>query len=125
MRIKSGKKEERKNRPVPYSETDVKTLRQFSKARIPTATIAELMGRSVGSLQQKCQRLGIPLGHRPYGRFASEVSKSSEKPPEQRCRACDGRGAPAVKQPALPDRRIYAAPCKKCGGKGRVVLESR
>ena len=52
------------------------------------------------------------------------MSRWSEKLPEQRCPACDGRGVPAVKQPAVPGRKIYPAPCKKCGGKGRVALAS-
>ena len=37
-----------------------------------------------------------------------------------RCEACDGTGFPKVKQPAKPGKRIYPAPCKGCGGKGRV-----
>jgi hypothetical protein len=51
-----------------YSAADLRVLRRHSQARTPTVTVAKLMGRSVGSLQQKCRRLGIPLGHRPYGK---------------------------------------------------------
>jgi DnaJ-class molecular chaperone len=36
------------------------------------------------------------------------------------CDACDGTGFPAVAQPVQPGRRVYPAPCKKCGGKGRL-----
>jgi DnaJ-class molecular chaperone len=39
--------------------------------------------------------------------------------PEIKCDACDGRGARAALKPS-PNRRIYAAACKKCGGKGRI-----
>ena len=49
------------------------------------------------------------------------LSRWSEKLVEQHCPACDGRGVPSVKQPALPGRKIYPAPCKKCGGKGRIA----
>jgi DnaJ-class molecular chaperone len=38
---------------------------------------------------------------------------------EVRCGACNGKGYPPVQQPE-PGRKIYPAPCKKCGGKGRV-----
>jgi len=49
------------------------------------------------------------------------MRRMAEKLPEQHCPACDGRGVPAVKQPSRPGRRIYPAPCKKCGGKGRIA----
>ena len=42
------------------------------------------------------------------------------KDTEIECEACGGTGFPAVKQPIDPKRRIYPAPCKECGGKGRV-----
>jgi DnaJ-class molecular chaperone len=41
-------------------------------------------------------------------------------PNEKRCPACDGTGVLAVIQPVQPDRRIYPAPCKECGGRGRI-----
>jgi DnaJ-class molecular chaperone len=41
-------------------------------------------------------------------------------PREMKCEACDGTGFPKVKQPPEPGRRIYPAPCRKCGGKGRI-----
>jgi DnaJ-class molecular chaperone len=34
--------------------------------------------------------------------------------------ACKGTGFPAVKQPAQEGRKIYAARCERCEGKGRV-----
>jgi DnaJ-class molecular chaperone len=36
------------------------------------------------------------------------------------CDACGGTGFPPVAQPVQPGRRVYPAPCKKCGGKGRL-----
>jgi DnaJ-class molecular chaperone len=44
---------------------------------------------------------------------------------EIRCEACNGTGFPQVKQPKKPGRKIYPAPCRKCGGKGRVVVPQR
>jgi hypothetical protein len=41
---------------------------------------------------------------------------------EVKCDACDGNGYPPVRQPA-PRRKTYPAPCKKCGGKGRVITQ--
>ena len=46
----------------PYTIADVKLLKQHSKARTPASKISE-MKRTVGSLKQKAQRLGIGLGH--------------------------------------------------------------
>ncbi len=39
---------------------------------------------------------------------------------ETKCEACNGTGFPKVKQPTKPGRKIYPAPCRKCGGKGRI-----
>jgi hypothetical protein len=57
------KSKKRKLARKPYTATDVKLLRQHSKARTPVAKIAKLMKRSVGSLRQKALKLGIGLGH--------------------------------------------------------------
>jgi hypothetical protein len=46
-----------------YTKADVKELRAHSKARTPVAKIAKLTKRTVGSLRQKAQTLGIGLGH--------------------------------------------------------------
>jgi DnaJ-class molecular chaperone len=46
---------------------------------------------------------------------------SSPKLAERKCQACDGTGFPAVKQPVDPGRKIYAARCEKCDGKGRIT----
>jgi DnaJ-class molecular chaperone len=35
------------------------------------------------------------------------------------CEACNGTGFPPVAQP-VPGRRVYPAPCRRCGGKGRL-----
>jgi DnaJ-class molecular chaperone len=48
-------------------------------------------------------------------------SKPKEAVAEIRCPACEGTGFSKVKQPDQPGRRIYPAPCEKCGGKGRVA----
>jgi hypothetical protein len=42
------------------------------------------------------------------------------RPIEFECEACKGTGFPPVRQPE-PGRRIYPAPCRKCGGKGRIA----
>jgi DnaJ-class molecular chaperone len=42
-------------------------------------------------------------------------------PVEVKCEACNGSGFPTVMQPAKQGRRIYPAPCKVCGGKGRIA----
>ena len=39
------------------------------------------------------------------------------KASETKCPACNGTGYPVVMQPVQPGRKIYPAPCKKCGGK--------
>jgi hypothetical protein len=46
-----------------YTKEDVKELRAHSKARTPVAKIAKLTKRTVDSLRQKAQKLGIGLGH--------------------------------------------------------------
>ena len=47
----------------PYTASDIKLLKQHSKARTPVSKIAKQMKRSVGSLRQKALTLGIGLGH--------------------------------------------------------------
>jgi hypothetical protein len=47
----------------PYMASDIKLLRQHSKARTPVKKVAKLMRRSEGSLRQKAMSLGIRLGH--------------------------------------------------------------
>jgi hypothetical protein len=46
----------------PYTSADVKLLKH-SKARTPVSKISKQMKRTVGSLRQKAQKLGIGLGH--------------------------------------------------------------
>ena len=50
-----------------------------------------------------------------------QMKKSPAKPAEHKCPACSGTGFPTVMQPVQPGRKIYPAPCKKCGGKGRIT----
>jgi hypothetical protein len=47
----------------PYTASDIKLLKQHSKARTPVAKLAKLMKRTEGSLRQKALTLGIGLGH--------------------------------------------------------------
>jgi DnaJ-class molecular chaperone len=49
------------------------------------------------------------------------MNKSSVKPTEHKCPACNGTGFPEVTQPSQPGRKIYPVPCKSCGGKGRIT----
>jgi hypothetical protein len=55
----------KKKRPTrkPYTASDVKLLKQHSKAKTPVSKIAKLMKRTEGSLRQKAGTLGIGLGH--------------------------------------------------------------
>jgi DnaJ-class molecular chaperone len=46
--------------------------------------------------------------------------KADQAAPEIKCDACGGKGHPPAQQVAH-GRRIYPAPCKKCGGKGRLA----
>ena len=48
------------------------------------------------------------------------MKKPKDVPAEVECEACGGTGYPPV-QAVAPGRRIYPAPCKKCGGKGRLT----
>jgi hypothetical protein len=76
----------KKRSRAQYSELDLIVLRIHSKAKTPTVEVAKLMKRSIGSLQQKCRRLGIPLGHRPYGKKKATTKKPSSLP-KKRLRA--------------------------------------
>jgi hypothetical protein len=48
-------------------------------------------------------------------------SKAEDALQEIKCPACDGTGFPKVKQAVEPGRRIFPAPCRECGGKGRIA----
>jgi hypothetical protein len=50
------------------------------------------------------------------------MKKPAANPTENKCPRCNGTGFPVVKQPAQPNRKIYPAPCTKCGGRGRRQL---
>jgi hypothetical protein len=45
------------------------------------------------------------------------MPKPPANPNEQECPACNGTGYPVVMQPVRPGRKIYPAPCKKCGAR--------
>jgi len=51
----------------------------------------------------------------------AEMKAAGTKATETKCPACNGTGYPVVMQPVQPGRKIYPAPCKKCGGKGRIT----
>jgi hypothetical protein len=46
-----------------YTASDIKLLKQHSKAKTPVSKIVKLMKRSEGSLRQKALTLGLGLGH--------------------------------------------------------------
>jgi hypothetical protein len=58
-----AKAKKKRPTPTPYTAADIKLLKQHSKARAPVSKISKQMKRSVGSLRQKAQILGIGLGH--------------------------------------------------------------
>ncbi|WP_371259477.1 zinc finger domain-containing protein [Bradyrhizobium sp. URHD0069] len=49
------------------------------------------------------------------------MKEPAANPIEHKCPACNGTGYPVVTQPVQPGRKIYPAPCTKCGGKGRIT----
>jgi hypothetical protein len=58
-----AKAKKKKHTRKLYTATDIKLLKQHSKAKTPVARIAKQMKRSEGSLRQKALVLGIGLGH--------------------------------------------------------------
>jgi len=57
-----AKKVTRRKRVV-WSKTQLKELRQHSRAKTPVSKIAKAMKRSEGALRQKAFSLDLPLGH--------------------------------------------------------------
>jgi len=47
----------------PYTKTEEKELRAYSKAKTTVSKIAKLTKRTEGALRQKAKMLGIGLGH--------------------------------------------------------------
>jgi hypothetical protein len=62
-KLKVVKAKKKRSTPKPYTASDVKLLKQHSKARTPVSKIAKVMKRTEGSLRQKALKLGIGLGH--------------------------------------------------------------
>ena len=56
--------------------------------------------------------------------FKQQALRADGPAPEIKCDACGGTGRPPAKEVA-PGRRIYPAPCTKCGGKGRLSKSGR
>jgi DnaJ-class molecular chaperone len=65
-----------------------------------------------------------PCDDAKAGHERGRMRKPPAKPTEQECPACNGTGYPVVMQPVQPGRKIYPAPCKKCGGKGRTTEDA-
>jgi hypothetical protein len=66
----------------PWSNDDVKTLRQFAKANTPTGVISLKMGRTPTAIRSKAQREGISLGpsnRAPYTRRARSARKAPRR----------------------------------------------
>jgi len=47
----------------PWTKTELKELKKYSKARVPVVTVSKLTKRTIGSLRVKASELGIGLGH--------------------------------------------------------------
>jgi hypothetical protein len=58
------KAKRRRTKRVAWTSAQVAELRRYSKDKLRVKKISRLMKRSVGSLRQKAQALGIRLGHR-------------------------------------------------------------
>jgi hypothetical protein len=64
---RKAKKTKAKSRRSPrrsWSKSDVRELKQHSRAKTPVTGISKLLKRTAGSLRQKALSLGISLGHR-------------------------------------------------------------
>jgi hypothetical protein len=61
---KVAKKATKKRVRIEYTKSDVRELRDYSKAKTPLRKIAKATKRSEGSLRQKALSLGLRLGHR-------------------------------------------------------------
>ena len=64
---------------------------------------------------RKCESTNYRIEPRP-----SDMKKPIERPIEQACPACNGKGIVPVKLSARSGVRIYPPRCKECDGKGRL-----
>jgi hypothetical protein len=62
-KLKVVRAKKKRSTPKPYTPSDIKLLKQHSKARTPVLKISRVMKRTEGSLRQKALKLGIGLGH--------------------------------------------------------------
>ena len=46
-----------------WSDTDLRSLKKYSRDMLPVAKIEKLMKRTAGTLRQKAYALGLSLGH--------------------------------------------------------------
>ena len=58
-----AKKTKRARRKAWTSE-DLRSLKKFSREKVPVVKISKLLKRTAGALRQKARILGLPLGHR-------------------------------------------------------------
>ena len=49
---------------LPWTKTDVRTLRTLAREKVKTSVIARKLKRSVGATYQQASRLGVSLGAR-------------------------------------------------------------
>jgi hypothetical protein len=101
---------ERKNDPTPPSVGDQSPTR----------------GRAI---TDHCPAVALPQRGKDCGLYVYGLKRKTSKsdgayPIEHVRHACGGTGFPAVVQPVRPDRKIYPAPCKSCGGKGWISEKS-
>jgi hypothetical protein len=59
-----AKKQKKRTTPRAWTKMDVRTLKQFSRDKLPVARISKTLKRTVGALRQKASSLGLSLGHR-------------------------------------------------------------
>jgi hypothetical protein len=57
-----AKKAKRRKRRA-WSNTDLRSLKKYSRDMLPVAKIEKLMKRTAGTLRQKAYSLGLSLGH--------------------------------------------------------------
>ena len=46
-----------------WTDVELRTLKKYSREKVPVAKIEKLMKRSMGTLRQKAYSLGLSLGH--------------------------------------------------------------
>jgi hypothetical protein len=57
-------KKTKRARRKAWTSVDLRSLKKFSREKLPVAKISKLLKRTAGALRQKARILGLPLGHR-------------------------------------------------------------